>query len=268
MNVPILTGLTDLVYLQNAITLLLLADSRIQVPVIPEIKLIMENDQSVEALWTLPQSAFTVTPQGVTINATAAPGSVGAGLLVEMPEATAESPGVSGSPLTWGVNIVCFEERNTNFLAGTGSLITSEQYAELCLDMLQHQWIYGFGTLEAKRNIITPAHDWMNIHPGILAYRASFRATIGRIQSTRSASATPTISTGTCTITCTDNSATIYYTIDGSMPVSSNVNSSNPAGIGATVYTAPFAVNSGTTVLCASQKTGLITSQVTGIKAP
>ena len=230
----------------------------------------MENDQSIEALWSLPRTAFTISPNSITINPGAAPGPVGAGLLVEMPGFTVNSPKVRGSPATWDINIVAMEERNTNFLAGTGTLITSEQYAELCVDIFQLAYIFPYGTLTVKQNAISPAHDWMQIRPGIVAYRTSFEATVGRKQSTPTLAAQPMIAGGMCTINVPDGLSVAYYTTDGSMPVSSNSNPNNPAGVGATIYTAPFAVTSGTTVLCAARNPnpGYILSSINGALAP
>lgn len=272
VQIPILSGIVDLTYLENAVTMLLADDPRlVNTPVIPEFKLQMTADQIVDILWTTPASAFTVTSQGITINSNPLPAGapVGAGLLVEMPEFVANSPGVTGSPATWGINVVAFEERNTNLTPGTGTMITNEQYAQLAIDILQMTYIYGFGTLQVKTNAITPAHDWMTYKPGIIASRASFYATVGRQQSIRTAFAVPTIAGGMCTITCADGAAVIYYTIDGSMPVAYNSTTNSTPGT-ATLYTAPFAVTSGQTVLTAARNpnTGYILSSVLGALAP
>ena len=275
MNVPVLQGgVTDLVALQSNVTLILLSDPRILCPVLPEIKFYMQSDQQIDALWMMPQSSFAVTPQGNWVFVPNVPGGlVGAGMLVEMPSMTVNSPAVTGSTATWDVNIVSFEERNTNFLSGTGTGITSEQYAQLAIDILQLQYCGPqFNTLQVKNGAINPAHDWMEIYPGIMAYRTSFTSTAGRQQTPRSVPVFTSIATGTCTLTCSDGAATLYYTTDGSMPCSANINTNqtfpNPTGIGATVYTGPFPVQSGQLVLAASQKQGLILSPVNGQIAP
>src|SRR5271157_632891 len=101
VTIPVLSGITDLVALQNAVTFLLLDDPRLaNTPVVPEFKLQMTSDQAVECLWKQPRNAFTLTPTGFSLNG-GVTGLVGAGLLVEMPEATSNSPGVTGPPLTW-----------------------------------------------------------------------------------------------------------------------------------------------------------------------
>jgi hypothetical protein len=275
MVIPQLNTIVNLNALQIAVTQLLLDDPRLaNTPIVPELKFIMESDQSVDALWMLPSSAFVVTPSGVFINDQTPPSGslVGAGLLIEMPGASTDSPKVSGPPLVWDINIVAFEERNTNFLAGTGTLITAEQYALIVLDILHLKEVYQFGTLTAKTNALTLAHDWMQMKPGIYAFRASLQAVVGRNQSGRSKPVVIAFTAGsgtdTVTLTCADGAASVYYTTDQSMPVSANVKPNNQPGIGATLYTAPFVVNSGTLVLAASSKPGLVGSSVLGSIAP
>ena len=269
IKVPVNTSVVDLVLLQNIIAMILRDDPRLAaMPIVPEYKFLMDSDQVVDALWTLPAAAFTLTPSGVTINSNVPPGLCGAGVLVEMPGATSDSRGVTGPPLTWEIGVVVMEERNTNFLAGTGTGITSEQIAQIVMDRLHLQAIFGFGTIQVRQNCFSAAHDWMNMKPGILAYRVTLTADAGRKQTPRSANVAYSFAGDTLTLTCTDGAVTIYYTTDGSAPCAANVNASNPAGVGATVYTAPFAVASGTNVLFASRKTGVLLSAVGQATAP
>lgn len=261
MIVPQQSGITDLVALQVNTVLALLSDPRITCPVLPEISFYMQSDQQIDALWMMPQSAFTVTPQGNFVYVPQSPGGlVGAGMLVEMPSMSSNSPGVTGSPATWDVTIVTFEERNTNFLQGTGNFVTSEQFAQLAIDILHLQYMGPqFNTLQVKQGAITPAHDFMEQKPGIMAWRTNFTSTAGRNQSVRSIPVTIAFDGVNCTLTAA-GAAAIYYTTDGSMPCSGNVINNtqwtNPPGIGATLYTVPFAVTSGTVVYAASQNPG------------
>lgn len=266
MNIPKLTGVVDLVALQNAITLLLCDDIRlVDVPILPEIKLQQESELQVDIMWTLPRSAFIVTPSGVTIGAGTGP--VGAGILVEMPGAKTSSPGVSGPPTDWEINVVAFEERNTNLTPNVGIGLMSEQIAQIVKDILQLQNFgtfasspWGFGTLRANASWLNPAHDWMQIKPGIVAYRVSFTSTSGVKQTPRSQPVVVSFNTGMCTLTCSDILAAVYYTLDGSLPVKANPN--------AKPYSAPFSVNSGQQVLAASRRTGFISSEIWGNTAP
>ena len=276
--------IADLTGLLNAMVLILLDDPRLNVPVISEFKLQMESDQQVDILWQLPRSAITVLPNGIlsVSGATggnysapnpAAPSSlVGAGIMVEMPEMDVNSPDVTGSPATWKLSVVCLEDRNTNFTPGVGTGVTSEQYAQIVLDDLQLQWIYQYGTIKVKQNAIQPAHDWMSMKTGIYAVRVNFEATTGRLQSTRSALVTSFVNNGFCTLSCTDPGAAIFFTVDYSAPTSSNANTNPLAqpGVGATLYTAPFAVTSGQTILYASRNftTNTTLSPVGGTVVP
>jgi len=269
IQVPKISGVVDLVWLQNMVAMLLLDDPRIVCPVVPEYKFLMDSDQSVDALWQLPQGAFTLTPSGVTINSGVSAGLVGAGLLVEMPTATTDSPGVSGPPATWHVTVVAFEERNTNWLPQTGTCVAAEQYCELVVDILQNEAVYKFGTFQAERNWMTPAHDRMTMNPTIIALRATVQATVGRTQTKRTPAVAITFSAGNCALLCADGAAAIYYTVDGSAPVRSNTNPDNAAGVGASLYAAPFAVASGTVLAAArNAAAGTTLSAVAGATAP
>jgi hypothetical protein len=270
MNIPKLSGVADLVALQNAIALLLCDDTRLaNVPIVPEIKFHEESDLQTDILWTMPRRNVTVSPTGVTISTvTGQPGPTGAGLMIEMPTANTQSTNVTGPPTDWEIGVVAFEERNTNLIPSNGIGIMSEQLVQIVKDILHLQNLgtfaaspWGFGTLRAKRLWMSPAHDWMQtLGPGIIAWRASFESTSGVKQSPRSAPVQITFSSGNCVLTCADNSAAVYYTTDGSLPVQVNAN--------ATLYSAPFAVSSGTQVLAASKRAGYISSEIWGNTAP
>ena len=262
MKVPQIAGTSDVVGLQNAIALVLLADARLKdVPVMLEIHLHAEADAVVDMLWGLPRSSFTVTPDGVTINSTpSAGGRVGAGILIEMPKSSTSNPAVSGPPSDWDIEIVSFDERNTNLTPTVGLGILSEQLAQVVKDILHKLYIFTYGELVADKNWMTPAKDWMDMKPGVFANRTSLRATVGVNQTPRSALVTLGFSGGNCSLTCADGSARILYTTDGTMPVASNSN--------AVEYSAPFAADPGVLVLAASSKAGLNTSPINGATAP
>ena len=260
ITVPQLPGITDLVALQNAITLILLSEDRLtDVPVLPEIRLHQESELFVDALWTLSRNAVNVSPTVVEIQGEFG-GKTGAGLLVEMPAAISHSPGVTGPPLTWEVGIVSFEERNINFTPVTGVGIMAEQLSQIVLDTLHLLSIRGFGVFQAASRVIAPAQDWMSLKPGIFAYRTIIQATIARPQTARSKIATATFSGGLCTITCADPDATIIFTTDNTTPVKANVN--------AVPYTVPFPVTSGQIVLTGTWTPERISSEILGFTAP
>jgi len=268
MNLNIQTTIVDDVALQFAVAMLLADDPRVKglVPVVPEFKLQQESELAASALWTLPAASFTVTPVGFQINQVnePAPGQrVGAGLLVEWPDSTVDSPGVSGPPATYRIHVVAFEERNVNLTPGVGIGIASNQLAWIAADILHLQALPiggGSGTLWARGTFIEPAHDWMGMFPGIFAHRATFTMTVGRRQTQRAAIVQASFRAGQCVLTCQDPNATIYYTTDGSMPVGSNPN--------ARVYSGAFNVANGTVVTCASRDVGLVLSEVLAYVAP
>ena len=246
----------------KALTLILRDEPRFAaVPMLPEYKFLMDADVALDALWTLPVTAFVNTPDGFDVNPAATVGTVGNGILIEMPEMDDNSPGVrNGSPATWKVGIVGFCEPNTAFTSKVGTGFTSSQLCQIAQDVTQMLNIYGFGTFKSDVSAIKSATDWTGLKPGITAHRLTIGATIGRVVSQRSANAFATFNAGQCTLTCSDNTASIFYTGDGTMPVASNPRTQP--------YAAPFAVQSGQTIMFATKKTGTVTSQVLGAVAP
>lgn len=268
MNIPSLPGIVDLVALQNAVAMILMADDRLgTVPIIPEFKLHMESDIMVDILWTAPRSAFRVLSGSIAVEpgvSDTVQGPVGAGLLIEMPVAKCNSPNVTGPPLTWEINVIAFEERNVNLTPSVGIGILSEQLAQLVLDVLQLQAIWsgsgGFGTLRAAPTPLGPDHYWMNLKPGITAWKTTMSTTLGRAQTARSANVAFTFGGGNVTLTCPEPGCEIRYTVNGSTPVKINPDS--------IIYTAPFPITSGQLMLTSSWVPGKLISAVAGGIAP
>ncbi len=261
-SIPKLAGIVDEVSLQKSIALIIADDARLAlVPVMPQIKFLADGELLEDILWQLPRSAFTLTADGWTVNTAVTPGQpVGAGILIEMPEMDTDSPKVSGTPATWRIPIVAFQEVNANFLPGTGIGITSGQLCQIALDICQNLFIFGYGTFNPESGAIKPATDWTSLKPGIEAHRLNLTGTVGRKQTPRSAAVVPTIAGGVCTLSCADGAATVLYTTDFTEPVSTNPN--------ATPYSAPFNVASGEVVKCASKAAGKILSPIVGAVAP
>lgn len=269
INIPSLPGIVDLVGLQNAVAMVLLADDRLKnTPILTEIKLHMDSDIATDALWTLPRAAVQVRPGVVDLFSVVrdvnlppeAAGPVGAGLLVEMVQGRVASRNVSGPPLTWIVGVVAFEHRNTNMDPATGTFIMAEQLAQIALDDLHMQYVYPYGQIAAQGNAVAPARDWEAIYPGITCWRTTLEGTIGRVPSTRSQNVSITFAGGQCTITCPDTGATIVFTVDGSAATKRNPNAQQ--------YTGPFPAATGTVIVASSWKDGLITSAIVGAVAP
>lgn len=268
MNLPKLPGIVDLTALQNAIALVLLSDDRLNtVPILTEIKLHLDNEIAVDALWTLPRNSIQVRPNTIDLfqvnldgNLPTVPGPTGAGLLVEMPEAKAISNNLTGPPLSWQIRIVAFEERNTNLTPDVGTFIMAEQLAQLVLDVLQLQYIYPFGSLKVSKNAVGPARDWETLQAGLVCWGCTVEVENGRVQTPRSQVCAMVFAAGSCTITCPDPAAEIRYTTDGTPAVRRNP--------GSIIYAGPFAAATGTIVQVSSWKQGTLTSSITGAVAP
>ena len=276
MKIPQLYGITDLVALQNLVALILLSDDRLKnVPVLPEFKLYMESDLMVDALWTLPRSAFTVGPDGVTVNTqvnSGKVGPVGAGLLVEMVEGSLQYPDEPGPSINWEVNVVALEERNTNLTAGVGIGITAEQLVQVVLDILHILLIRDFGTFRAAPKPFAPAHDWMTMKPGINAYRASLLSLNNRNQSQRPPPVNITFNAGVCSLATAYGTAdTIYYT-QTPVPQDGSVVTNAPAPVKANttaqVYAGPFPVVTGDVVSAAAYTAGTVQAPINTQTAP
>ncbi|MDE2096187.1 MAG: chitobiase/beta-hexosaminidase C-terminal domain-containing protein [Patescibacteria group bacterium] len=263
-TIPKLAGIVDEVALQKAITLILADDARLAlVPIMPQIKFLADGELLEDVLWQLPRSAFTLTADGWTVNTQTTPNQpVGAGILVEMPEADSDSPKVSGPPLTWKVPIVAFQELNANWLPGTGIGITSGQLCQICLDVCQNLYVFGYGAFTVETAAIKPATDWTSLKPGIEAHRLLLTATVGRTQTPRSAPVVIAIAAGVATLTCADPSAQILYTTDFTEPVASNPNASQ------CVSGFQLNVASGTIVKAATKTAGKTLSPIVGAVAP
>ena len=261
-TIPKLNGIVDEIALMKSIALIIADDARLaKVPVMPQIKFLADGELLEDILWQLPRSAFTLTADGWTVNTAVTPGQpVGAGILIEMPEMDTDSPKVSGTPATWRVPIVAFQEINTNFLPGLGIGITSGQLCQIVLDICQNLYIFGYGTFNPEQGAIKAAQDWTSLKPGIEAHRLTLTGTVGRVQSTRSAIVQASFAAGDCILTCADGAAKVLFTTDFTEPVETNPN--------AQVYSVPFAVLSGTIVKCASKAAGKILSSITGGLAP
>ena len=261
-SIPKLAGIVDEVSLQKSIALIIADDARLAlVPVMPQIKFLADGELLEDILWQLPRSAFTLTADGWTVNTAVTPGQpVGAGILIEMPEMDTDSPKVSGTPATWRVPIVAFQEINTNFLPGVGIGITSGQLCQIVLDICQNLYIFGYGTFNPEQGAIKAANDWTSLKPGIEAHRLTLTGMVGRVQSQRSAMVVPSFNAGECTLTCADGTASLFYTTDFTEPVQTNPNTQPYAG--------PFPVDSGTVVKCSSKTAGKILSSITGAQAP
>lgn len=183
----------------------------------------------------------------------------GAGLLVEMPKLVVEKPNSQVNLLITGM--VVFEERNLNGSdAGTGK--SAEQWAQLAVEFARG-WIIGqAGGLVVEPSAIESAHDRVEPDSGIIAYRGSVSQRVARPNYKRVIG--PTLApVGGANWNFVPNpanlDATVYYTLDGSMP------RSVPDDSGAVAKQwvgAPFAAPSGTLVQWIALSPGQLPSHV------
>lgn len=225
--------MTDFVQLQEDLTFALLSlETLSDVNIVQYRKLRLQSEIDFSAIWMTLRAARS-----------------GAGVLVEMPTARVQSPNVSGPAFDLTQTFLVLEEPNLNFTPETGTLKSAEVIAQLILEALHLFNLQGIGTLTGEG--IAEASE---VPPGILAYRVSFKLTVGRPQTTRCAAPVISLAAGLATLTTTTSDAEIRYTLDGTFP-----GAANPA---AQIYSAPVAVNSGETIRCATWKTGCNPSEV------
>lgn len=174
-----------------------------------------------------------------TLYQTVRGGRVGAGVLVEMPKAVCPRPNVEGPVIDWIYPVLVAENPTVNFQNTNGTQITAEQIVQMVLDCV-HLLADDFtGTLSADVGCVVPTTEIEEC----LAYRVNFKIVGKTRQTQRTKNVAITFSTGMATITCPD-AANIYYTTDFSFPV----NTTMVGGSTAQLYTAPFAVATGTVV--------------------
>ena len=179
-----------------------------------------------------------------TIANTPRGGCAGAGILVEMPVATCESPNVSGPVLDWIFPVVVIENPALNYASPTpdwpakGTHVDAERWLQMVLDVVHHHADERYGTFSVDRSAIKFTNEW----PTQIAYRSPFSLPKAKTQPTlKVGQLSGSIAGGTCTLTCVaDPTARIFYTLDGSFPGNEN------GGVASSrLYTGPFAVPAG-----------------------
>lgn len=168
-------------------------------------------------------------------------GKVGAGILINLPSAdpSADSdvPGAQMDVLIW---LDILSKDDINLVNSNGANIAAEEILTLVW-LLLHQWLnLGIGS----GNMFVDGFDPIEDRRGAYGYRLQLRLRMAQDQPPKAAAPTSTIAAGHCTLACATGGATIYYTLDGSFP--------GPGEPAANVYTAPFVVTSGQSVLAAA----------------
>ena len=175
-------------------------------------------------------------------------GKAGLAISVLMPVADAGQP-VEGPRLEGRVIVRVQEiEEINNGTFGVG--IAAEDVAMTVLQYLNRQHFGGeLDTLLPDAEAVTPSRE---IEPR-LTYDVRFKAPLQLLKLTRVAPVTITNAAGNITLACATSGASIYYSLDESMPDSTT----------GTLYSAPFATPAaGTVIFAAAYKTGLAGSRV------
>lgn len=206
--------------------------------VVEEREWLAESTVAVESLWNTPRVAD---------------GVVGAGLLVKMPRLTVPKPNSLQRNLA--VSIIAIENRNLNMMKG-GTGVACEDLAELALDFM-FGWVMGFSSaLSPEAGGVAPAPDELS-GPGLVCYRAEL--SLRREHRPVARCDTPKLSQqeyGPWVLTNGANTpdASIYYTLDGSMPGKDNSQ--------AVRYAQPLALPVETTITFAAWRDDLLPSHV------
>jgi hypothetical protein len=181
------------------------------------------------------------------------PGKIGVCCLVLMPSFFAEDPNVPGVQGSVELTIRTFEDPKVN---NTG--LSAEDVA-----LANLRW-FGDGLVIAgltaiypsgKGPVLKPNYDY----PGFLVYDTVLRGQLP--QDFLGRTTQPTIAddnAGNVTLACSDGSAAIYYTLDGTMSQPGDTSASGSTKL----YSAPFNVPSGTVIRCLAWNPAILPSDV------
>lgn len=138
--------------------------------------------------------------------------------------------------------------------ATNGTLLKADEIALAILHSLHQLKLGGLaGMLLPDSDAIAPAAEFLD--QGMDAFNVTLRLATGLEGGDRAGQPSIGGTSAAVTLTSATSGAAIYYTTDGTYPGSGNSD--------ATLYTGAFAVDAGTTVRAAAQKTGLNASDVT-----
>ncbi|HXT10385.1 MAG TPA: chitobiase/beta-hexosaminidase C-terminal domain-containing protein [Candidatus Angelobacter sp.] len=181
-----------------------------------------------------------------------APGKTGVYCLVLMPSFFVEDPNVPGVQGSVELTIRTFEDpkiNNTNLTAEDVALANLHWFGDGLV-------IAGLLAIypSTKGPALKPNYDY----PGFLVYDTVLRGQLPQDYPGRTAAPTIANNSGTVTLACGDGVATIFYTLDGSMPQPGDT-----SGTAATkVYSTPFGVPNGTIVRCLAWNSAILPSDV------
>jgi len=220
--------ITDYLGLQDDLTAMLLSHAPLaQVNATQERKFLMQSDVDIDSLWQNPRN-----------------GGTGAGIIVEdiKVQSNKDQPGSAGPVSDLLVGFVILAERNI-CLSPAGCGWQPENLEQAIVDLFHQKVMMPYGQLRAEGLYAQNAGDWIDPQTGIFARRVTLKMLSARKQTPTADMVTISASNGTVTITCTNPSAQIYFTTDGSFP--SNDSTINPQS---SLYVTSFAAAAGTVV--------------------
>lgn len=186
----------------------------------------------------VPESVIWTTARG---------GKLGTGVLVGMPYTAGDRAQPGDNSTTLKVDIRCFELPDLAQSA-SGPQMTADEIAFICRNLLRGMVCEPLTALTTEGNSIVP-EPVPKEHEGVLQAVLTVQCRLGASATNRVI--VPTISEAALTVTlaAVTSGSSIYYTTDGTFP--------GPGNSAATLYSAPFAVVSGTEVRFAAYKNGL-----------
>lgn len=197
-----------------------------------------------------------------TIWQTVRNGRSGCGVLVEMPRLSPVGKNSLAPQQAVRFRCVAFQNGDMAFAPLTGCGLHAETIAQLINDALHGQELKGYGTLYGDEPTVAPARDFdfINAQETVLFLRSSQTN-----QTQRCAPVTITNNSLTVTLACATSGAEIFYTLDGSAPVSADAKDPvteatiNPQS---QLYSAPFVVPGGARLRAVAFAPGYNASQV------
>jgi len=170
-------------------------------------------------------------------------GRKGACIIVETPEFSGKWPDAPGQNGDIELEFLILEEPMMNSAPKTGTLVHADVIAQITLDVGKHWVVDGYGIFSTPPN----AFRRDDTFGGLRAIRTRLRTSAPLGASDRVAFVSIDLTNGAVTLSSGTADAQIYWTRDGSFP--------GPSNSHANLYDAPFAVDSGETILAAAFRT-------------
>lgn len=243
---------------QDLLGLLLSAPQLANVNIVLEKKFIVQSQIEMDSVWTVNRN-----------------GKSGCGILIEVPAIESAGNNISGPPQNVVLTFVSFQNGDAAF-TDQGSGLFAEQVEQFILDALHLQSFGALGTVQADGKLSEPARDY----DGINARRLTLKIKPKASRQTPRTAALQIVTTDltAVTLSCATAGAKICFTLDGSFPsdpdVAKVILDNSPVGpipalnTASTIYTGPFAVQSGQTIRAAAYADGFNPGEILSVTIP